>query len=165
VETKYQILAVIFGLGTLLASVCSVIKADNANKMANDANTRANEANQIANEANQIAYQYYMPSIKPMQVLQYDDKIGNQSGEIQIYNEGGRIENFNVIPYIIVDISYSNYEKHSYIIVTGYYEYPGEMTPNSVDLLWRGRILKGYAYWDRVRSEFNSAGYNMGFTL
>jgi hypothetical protein len=107
--------------------------------------------------AQQTTYNYYSPSLETKQILAYDANIKNQSGEISIYNRGGRVINFNPSLYNIAVVTYSNYQKKSYIRIYGYCDSQGEETYQGEGLLWEYKIGNGYDKFDKLSKDFNSA--------
>jgi hypothetical protein len=111
----------------------------------------------IARQANDITYNYYLPDIKPMQIIKYDKNADKYYGEIDIYNGGGRVRDFRPTLYTIGTISYSNYQKNTNIMFYGYYNYPGEESQNFEGLLWKYNIDDGYMQFNNISSEFGTS--------
>lgn len=114
------------------------------------------DANRIAIETKDITYNYYLPAIKPM-LINNSQSSSKYSGEIDIYNGGGRIRVFDPLIHTICNIIYSNYQKNTYITFYQYYDGAGEESANFEGLLWKYMITNGHDRFDKLSSEFNNS--------
>lgn len=135
----------------VLVSVQSCINSERANRIADDATA-------IAKEANDIAYKYYIPSIISIQNLQNSDPNKNQAGEVVIYNAGGRVVDFRPNLYTLAVVDYANYMKNTYILISGYCDYPGQELLSREGVLWKYKVLNdGYLRYNAIQGQFNGS--------